>query len=263
MPYADIRDLHLYYEIHGSEAAEPLMLLNGAFDVIAPDSTWGYQLPRLATTYQVISYEPRGHGRTNNPPARFESYSQLADDLLGLVQHLRLGKAHFVAFSDGAITALDFTQRFPQFVDTLVLIGANYCNDETVTNNMKLLTPEYMLEHYPEWILRLQKHHPQSPQQWCELGEQLQLMWAVYPNYTKEEMAQIKVPTLVMSGQYDPYGHVEQTLAIQNAIAKSELCIIPGAAHAVTLQRPEIVTQIILDFLSRQTKKRTKLEQLK
>ena len=256
MPYANIRDLRLYYEIHGPEDGEPLLLLNGALDVIAPDSTWGYQLPRFAQTYRVITYEPRGHGRTNNPAASFDGYGQLADDLLALVEYLQIPKAHIVAFSDGAITALDFAQRFPQFVDTLVIIGANYRNDPTVVENLKMLDPTYMQAHYPEWITRLQKHHPQSPDQWSQVAAQLQLMWADNPDFTKEEMARITAPTLVMCGQYDPYGHVQQTLDIQAAISGSELGIIPGAAHPIMLQRPEIVTLIILDFLSRQRKKR-------
>src|ERR1700694_415144 len=100
MPYTNIRDLRLYYEIYGPEATEPLLLLNGALDVIAPDSTWGGLLPRLAQTYRVITYEHRGHGRTNNPPARFQDYAQLADDLLALIQFLQITKAHIVAFSD-------------------------------------------------------------------------------------------------------------------------------------------------------------------
>lgn len=262
MPYTNIRDLQLYYEVHGPEDGELLLLLNGALDVIASDSTWGYQLPRFAEIYRVITYEHRGHGRTNNPPGRFESYAELADDLRGLIEYLQIPQAHIVAFSDGAITALDFAQRFPQFVDMLVLIGPNYKNDETVVNGLEALTPAYMLEHYPEWITRLQKHHPQRPNQWREVSEQLNLMWADNPNFTKEDMAKITAPTLVMSGQYDPYGHLEQTLDINAAIPKSELCIIPGASHPVMLQRPEIVTLIILDFLKRQRAKRNKVHSL-
>ena len=258
MPYADIRDLRMYYEIHGPEKAEPLFLLNGALDVIAPDSTWGYQLPRFAQEYRVIFYEHRGHGRTNNPSGHFESYHQLADDLLALAEYLQIPKAHYVAFSDGAITALDFTLRYPQNVDTLVLIGANYRNDSTVVDNLETLTPAYMESHYPEWITRLQKHHPQSLDQWRRVTEQLNLMWVDNPDYTAEEMARVTAPTLVMCGQYDPYGHVEQTLEIQAAIKGSELAIIPGASHPVMLQRPEIVTLIILDFLKRKIAKRNK-----
>ena len=258
MPYAEIRDLRMYYEVSGPEDAAPLFLLNGALDVIAPDSTWGYQLPRFAETFRVISYEPRGHGRTNNPNGRFENYHQLADDLLALVEYLKVPKAHFVAFSDGAITAMDFALHYPQFVDTLVLIGANYRNDPTVVNNLQALTPEYMLSNYPEWITRLQKHHPQSPDQWREVTEQLNQMWVENPDFTKEEMARITAPTLVMSGQYDPYGYLQQTLDINSAIEKSELCIIPGASHPVMLHRPEIVTLIILDFLKRKIAKRKK-----
>lgn len=261
MPYADIRDLRMYYEIHGPEEAEPMLLLNGALDVIAPDSTWGNQLPRLAENYRVITYEHRGHGRTNNPANRIESYSQLADDLLGLVEYLKLEKFHIVAFSDGAITAIDFAIRYPQYLEFLVIIGPNYKNDEIVVKNLKMLSPDFMEEHYPDWIEKLKRHHPQSPDQWRTLTEQLNAMWVENPDFTAEDMAKITAPTMVMSGQYDPYGHLEQTLDIYRAIKGCELCIIPGASHPVMLQRPEIVTLIILDFLKRQQiKKRKRLD---
>src|SRR5436305_6188065 len=108
MPYAEVRDLKIYYEIHGPAGAEPLLLLNGAFGVIVPDSDWTYQLPRLAEHYQVIAYEHRGHGRTNNSANEFSGYDVLADDAAGLLEYLGVPKAHVVGFSDGAITLLEF-----------------------------------------------------------------------------------------------------------------------------------------------------------
>ena len=61
MPIAQVRDLHLYYELHGDEASEPLVLLNGALDTI--ESDWGPHLPVFAARYRVLAYDHRGHGR--------------------------------------------------------------------------------------------------------------------------------------------------------------------------------------------------------
>jgi pimeloyl-ACP methyl ester carboxylesterase len=258
MPYAPVRDLQMYYEFHGPEEAEPLLLLDGAFGVIASDSDWGKVLPRLAEEYRVIAFEHRGHGRTNNPANKFTGYDQLADDAIALLDYLGYKKVHMVGFSDGAITLLDLSTRYQQYVDTLVLVGANYYNDQKCMDAMTKLTASYIEQNYPDWTATLEKHHGyQGEGYWKKLANQMYEMWMDNkPNFTTEEMSQIKLPTLVMSGQYDNFGNREQTLAIHDSIAGSELCIVPGAAHPVMTQRPEISALIILDYLRRQRKKR-------
>ncbi len=259
MPYAPLGDLQMYYEFYGPEDAEPLLLLNGAFGVIAPDSDWGKVLPKLAEEYRVIAFEHRGHGRTNNPSGEFKGYDQLAEDAIGLLDYLGYKKTHMVGFSDGAITLLELSTRYPQYVDILVLIGANYYNDQQCMDAMKKLTVSFIEENYPDWAATLEKHHPQGEGYWKKLATQLYAMWMTdKPNFTPEEMSVIKLPTLVMAGQHDGFANRNQTLGIQDAIAGSELCIVPGAAHAVLSQRPEICGLIILDYMRRQRKKRGK-----
>ena len=257
MPYASVGDLEIYYEWYGSEGAEPLFLLNGAFGVIGPNSDWSYQLPRFVEHYRVLTYEHRGHGRTRNPANRFDGYRQLADDAVGLLKVLDVPKVHLVGFSDGAITSLELTLRYPQLVTDLVVVGANYRNDETVLANLKNLQPAYIEQHNPAWAATLeQQHGGQGAGYWKRLADQLYAMWMDNPEYTTQELSQISVPTLVMSGQRDPFGHLAQTLDIFHAIPDSELCILPGAAHGVTLQRAEPTTLLILDYLARQQKYR-------
>ncbi|HEX2915414.1 MAG TPA: alpha/beta hydrolase [Chloroflexia bacterium] len=259
MPYAPVGDLKIYYELHGPEDAEPLFLFNGAFGVIGPNSDWTYQLPRFAEHYRVIAFEHRGHGRTNNPANRFVNYEQLAGDAARLLAYLNVPRAHMVGFSDGAITLLEFARRYPQTVDTLVVIGANYYNDQTCLEAMETLTPEYIEEKYPAWAEQLeQQHGTPGSGYWKELGRQLRAMWMEYPNYSKAQLAEISVPTLVMTGQRDHFGSISQTLDIHYAIKGSELCIVPGASHPVMSQRPEISTLIVLDYLARQRKRPNK-----
>ncbi len=258
MPFAPLPGLTMYYELHGPEEAETLLLFNGAFGVLAPNSDWGKVLPRLAGEYRIIAFEHRGHGRTNNPSQSFTGYDQLADDAISLLKHLKIPKAHMVGFSDGAITLLDLSTRYSQFVDGLVLIGANYYNDALCQEGMEKLTVNFIEQSYPEWAAELEKQHgSQGPGYWKKLAGQLYAMWMEgKPNYTPAELAQINPPTLVMAGQYDPFANRQQTLDIHDAIKGSELCIVPGAAHAVLSQRPEISGLIILDFLKRHRKKR-------
>ncbi len=257
MPYAPVRDLQMYYELHGPAEAEPLLLLNGAFGVIGPNSDWSNQLPRLAEQYHVVAFEHRGHNRTNNPAGRFVDYAQLSDDALALLDYLELPRVHVVGFSDGAITALDLVLRFPARVELLVLVGANYYNDQTILANLNTLSPAYMEEHYPAWVVQLEvQHNTQGEGHWRRLADALRPLWLEYPQYTQQDLSRITAPTLVMTGQYDIFGLLSQALEMHEAIKGSEIGIIPGASHGVLSQRPEISSLIILDFLRRKREKR-------
>ncbi|MBN9392049.1 MAG: alpha/beta hydrolase [Chloroflexi bacterium] len=257
MPYAKVNDLEIYYELHGPEGAEPLVLFNGAFGVIGPDSDWSNQVDRFAQEYRVLVFEHRGHGRTNNPPGRFEDYAQLAGDAVGLLRALNIAKATLVGFSDGAITLLELARRYPEVIMAMVVVGANYYNDETCLKAMETLTPENIEQNYPDWAADLEKQHASQGQgYWKDLARQLRAMWLQYPNFSQEDLGQITAPTLVMSGQHDHFGSIAQTLDIHRSIKGSEICIVPGASHPVLSQRPEITGLIILDYLARQRKRR-------
>jgi len=259
MPYAKVNDLEIYYELHGPEGAEPLVLFNGAFGVVGEDSDWSNQVERFAQEYRVLTFEHRGHGRTKNPAGKFTDFAQLADDAVGLLRALNIPKATLAGFSDGGMTLLDLAQRYPEMIVNMVVIGANYYNDESCLKGIETLTPEHIAQNYPDWAAELEEQHgSQGEGYWKDLARQLREMWLEYPNFTQADLSRINVPALVMSGQYDHFGSIQQTLDIHRAIQGSEVCIIPGAAHPVLMQRPEITSLLILDYLARQRKRRNK-----
>jgi pimeloyl-ACP methyl ester carboxylesterase len=260
MPFARIRDMNLYYEELGKPEGETLFLLNGAFGALDTPSDWSNQLPKLAEQYRVVTYEHRGHGRTDNPLDKFDNYTTLADDAIALLEYLDIPKAHMLGFSDGAITLIDLVIRRPDLVDTLVLVGANYYVDPAIAEAMDILLPEYMEEKHPAWAQTLVRHHDahQGAGHWKKIALQMRVMWTTEPNYADEQIAGISVPTLVMTGQYDPFGTIEQNVKMNKLIKGSELCIVPGAAHGVLNQRPEISTLLILNYLDRARRKKSK-----
>jgi pimeloyl-ACP methyl ester carboxylesterase len=262
MPYAKVNDLEIYYELHGPEGAEPLVLFNGAFGVVGEDSDWSYQVARFAQEYRVLTFEHRGHGRTKNPAGKFKDYTQLAADAVGLLRSLNFPKASFAGFSDGGITLLELARRYPEMIVNMVVVGANYYNDAECLKAIDTLGPEYIEQHSPDWAATLEKQHASQGQgYWKELARQLRVMWLEYPDFSLEDLSRITVPTLVMSGQYDHFGNLQQTLDIHRSIKGSEICIVPGAAHPVLIQRPEITGLLILNYLARQRKRRNKARQ--
>ena len=257
MPYAQVRDLRLYYELRGGsgpsrdEAGEPLVLLNGALDTIEAD--WERHLPAFAVHYPVLAYDHRGHGRSDNPAARFAGYAELADDLAALLDSLGIAKARLCGFSDGAMTAINVALRWPERVRSLILAGAQYTNDERTLGLLDKMTPERIQARQPEWAARLEQLHDRHHRRgyWPELLRQMLPFWRVEPNYTLEQLGQIAAPTLLIAGERDNFGHLDQQVAMRRAIPRAELCIAPIAGHFVMNDQPELFQLVALDFLRR------------
>jgi pimeloyl-ACP methyl ester carboxylesterase len=66
---------------------------------------------------------------------------------------------------------------------------------------------------------------------------------------TVDDVATVAVPTLVLAGD-DEAVKLEHTVAMYEALQNAELGIVPGTSHVLTLEKPEIVNRLILDFLA-------------
>jgi 3-oxoadipate enol-lactonase len=249
MPFAQVRDLRIYYELHGVGA--PLVLLNGALDTI--ESDWGRQLPAFAAHYRVLAYEHRGHGRSDNPAGRFAGYGELADDLAALLDAQGIERARLCGFSDGAATALTFALRHPERVHALILAGGQYTNDERTLRLLDKMTPERIVERQPEWAARLAALHDTHHEDgyWQALLRQMLPFWRVEPHFTLAQLAQFDPPTLLIAGERDGFGHLDQQVAMRRAFPHAELCIAPNAGHFIMNDQPELFQLVALDFLMR------------
>jgi pimeloyl-ACP methyl ester carboxylesterase len=251
MPYAQVGDLNIYYELHGPAEGDPLVLLNGALDTI--DSDWGQHLAAFAARYCVLAYDHRGHGRTSASPAPFGSYDMLVDDLVGLLDTIGITRARFCGFSDGAITLLYFARRYPERIHSLILAGGQYTNDERTLALLAKMTPERIPVRLPEWAALLAELHDahHQPDYWQQLMRQMQPLWSIQPDLTPEQLAEIAVPALLIAGERDGFGHIDQQVAMRRALPHAELCILPAAGHAVLNDQPELFQLAALDFLKR------------
>ena len=257
MPYARAGDLEIYYELYGHAGSEAhaggdaLVLLNGALDTI--ESDWSKHLPAFAARYRVLAYDHRGHGRTSASPTPFSGYDLLAGDLLALLDALGIARAHFCGFSDGAITLLYFARRHPERIRSLILAGAQYTNDQRTLTLLAKMTPERIVVRLPEWAARLAELHDthHGPGYWQQLMRQMQPLWPIQPDLTLAQLAAITAPTLLIAGERDGFGHIDQQVAMHRAIPHAELCILPVAGHYVLNDQPELFQLAVLGFLKR------------
>lgn len=122
MPHVDTNGISTYYEEDASPqtaGSTPIVLLHGFTGSIGQ---WAEARPLLAGEYRVISYDLRGHGRTE-APEDLSSYTieAYARDLLALLDALAIDRAHVLGSSFGGMVALEFALRRPERLRTLIL----------------------------------------------------------------------------------------------------------------------------------------------
>jgi pimeloyl-ACP methyl ester carboxylesterase len=132
MPKANVNGINISYGADGH--GEPLVLIMG---FAGPKIGWIFQNCFFKKHYQVITLDNRGVWRTDKPKGPY-STKMMADDTVGLMDHLGIKKAHILGVSMGGMIAQELAINYPERVQKLVL-GCTYASrDETGG-----LTPEY------------------------------------------------------------------------------------------------------------------------
>jgi pimeloyl-ACP methyl ester carboxylesterase len=109
----EVNGVQLYYELHGS--GEPLVLVHGSWG----DATgWAFVVPTLAENFRVLTYDRRGHSRSERPGTP-GSVDEDGDDLAALLETLDLAPAHVVTNSYGGNIALRLAARRPDLFRSL------------------------------------------------------------------------------------------------------------------------------------------------
>ncbi len=114
MPYCQVNGIELYYEVHGEGA--PVVFVHGAG---GNHASWFHQILAFTKSCRVIVYDQRGFGNSKDVEKR--GRSAMVDDLLGLLDHLKVERTALVAQSLGGGTCAGFTVRHPARVAGLAL----------------------------------------------------------------------------------------------------------------------------------------------
>ena len=241
--YATLNGIRTYYEVHGDEGSEPLVLLHGG---ISTAETWGGQAGPLGEHYRVYVPERRGHGRTPDVEGPF-TYELMAADTAAFLGEVVGGPAHLVGWSDGGNTGLLVALSDPGLVRSLVAIGSNFHHDGG------MFTPadsDLSADAPGLAVLRdlYGSTSPDGPEHWPVVFDKVNQMWAEGPTLTVEDLGRIEVPVLVMVGD-DDVVRLDHTAAFYEALPKGQLAVVPRASHGLPMEQPEEVNRLILEFL--------------
>lgn len=119
MPLITANGIDLHYELEGPEGAPIVAFSNSLGTSLA---MWDAQVRALSGRYRCLRYDTRGHGRSAVVDAP-TSIAELAEDLLGLLDALKIDRIHLVGLSLGGMTAQALASTHPERIDALVLMA--------------------------------------------------------------------------------------------------------------------------------------------
>lgn len=240
--FAPVDGLKVYYEVHGGDPAggrTPLVLLPGG--MMAIETAFSPQLlARLSSDRPVIAIEQQGHGHTADRPGP-ASLERLADDAVGVLDHLGVASAHFAGHSLGGMTCLAAAVGHPKRVAGLVPISAGFNLDGFLPELARLqrgeiqqpseaLAPLLPTEaDFAAWRAHYQKSAPDPAAFEAVLGKLNQLLVS-WRGWTPAQLAAIRAPTLVLLGDND-FIRVEHAAEMVRLIPAARLGVLPGVTH--------------------------------
>lgn len=254
MPYSTANSLKIYYEVSG-EGFPFVMVHANPFD----HNLWMYQIAHFSTYFKVIAIDIRGYGRSDKPSTPF-TLKDMADDVLGVCRDESVTEAILGGVSVGSGMALLLGLDYPELFKALILVGGSSgpggAIDERIQGYTKVGIEKYHIQHLKELVA------PDFPQ--TKLGKYLLNTYVERdPWLSGESIAQIfraragtdmttrlesmKVPTLVINGEYDNSLKAGQRTA--SLIPGAMHRILPKTGHACCIEDPAGFDEFVIEFL--------------
>ena len=233
--------IELFYELSGPEGAPVVVFSNSLGTTLA---MWEAQAATLSGSFRCLRYDTRGHGRSNRDTRPY-GYDLMADDVVGLLDFLKIPKTDVVGWSDGGILGLDLAIRHKDRIGRVFAFAANTVPSGVKDDVEKNPTFAAFIERAGDEY----RAHSATPGEYDAFVEQISKMWTSEPNWTDAQLEAITAPVLVVDGDHDEAIKREHTEYIAATIPHAGLLILPNASHFAFLQDPELFNFAMVHFL--------------
>ncbi len=250
MTQITVGDININYEIQGSGA--PLLMIMGlSFSL----RDWGEKFTELlAQHYQIILFDNRDSGLTSQSTRPY-TIADMADDVAGLLDALNIPKAHVFGVSMGGAIAQHFALKYPHKLDKLILgctMAGGTCSQPgdisgVMNGNLSelLFTPTFIQNHQQELAEFLSKTTPLHSK-----DDALQRQMQAFGTHDAcDTLADIKAPTLILTGDQDIAIPRSNSDLLAAKIPNAKLAVITDAAHGFSYSDPDTTADLIHLFL--------------
>jgi pimeloyl-ACP methyl ester carboxylesterase len=237
--YAQLDGVKTWYDEHGT--GDPLVLMHGG---LVDARFFEPNLGALAERFHVYTPERRGHGHTPDVDGPI-TYQLMADDTIAFLEAVVGEPVDLVGHSDGAFVAMLVAMQRPELVKRLVMISGGFNKRGEAMPDM-----EWDVEQLFEFLgPSYGEVSPDGIDHFKVVATKIGEMAAVEPNLQASDLANVPQRTLVMFSDDDlvTMTHVVETY---DALPNAELAVVPGTSHFLTQEKPHLVNQLVLDFLT-------------
>jgi pimeloyl-ACP methyl ester carboxylesterase len=235
-------DASIYYATYGDAKNPPVVLLHGG---MGNSDHWVLQVPALSDKLHVIVVDSRGQGRSTRSKDK-PSYDQMADDTLAVLDALKVPHASFVGWSDGGEIALKLGIHHPDRVDKLFIMGANYDSSGSKSRSGK---PSQTFTTYSARCKKDYAKLSKTPKEFSAHVKWLLPIWQNPMGFSKDQLKQIKAPTIIADGDHDEIIKLSQLEEMAKIIPNAKLRVFENTSHFVLWQDPESLNKALVEFL--------------
>jgi pimeloyl-ACP methyl ester carboxylesterase len=250
--YFNSNGVKIHYVVQGQ--GEPVVLIHGFTANIQAQWMMPGILSTLAKDYQVIALDNRGHGKSDKPHDPKKYGPEMVNDVIRLLDHLKVAKAHVVGYSMGGFMTNYLVNTHPNRVKTATLGGAGWSRegDERMNFISELADSLDAGKGITPLIERLTPAgRPKPDEQQLALINQMVLTMNDSKalaacirgmpglSVTEAQLKANKVPTLALCGSDDPLKAGVDELA--EVMANLQVDIIDGTDHMTAFGSPEFI----------------------
>jgi pimeloyl-ACP methyl ester carboxylesterase len=263
MPTIQTGSHRVYYDEYGT--GHPLVLIPG---FSSSRLTWWKHIEPLSQKYRVINMDNRDAGDSALGTGPY-TIPDMADDVAGLIQSLRLNTTYVVGWSMGGFISLELTLRHPGLVKKLILVSTsaggpthvpatpeilnllNPIANEGIEENIRrifplLAAPGYMQSH-TEDLFQLVRNAKAKPMRLEPYQRQLGAVIAW--GGVSPRLNQIAVPTLILHGDVDPLIPYANGQHLSTRIQGAKFLTYTRVGHLPPIEAPEGFNRDVMDFL--------------
>jgi 3-oxoadipate enol-lactonase len=262
MPKIQANGIDLYYQLHGPEDADVLVLSNG---VLMSTAGWAYQVPVLSRYSRLLLYDCRGMWQSDHPPGPY-TMELHAEDLAALLDELGIKDAHISGSSYGAEISMVFALQYPERTRSLIVTSAVSQVDPVLRGLIDAWVAAaeakdsdlFFEQVYPvvfsdDWRSANQPILDQARERYRTLNfdSLIELLRCFLSFNITSELKKINAPTLVVAGEKDRLKLPSSSELIASKIPGAEFAVIPNAGHAIMWERAELFNTLLLGFVTK------------
>ena len=270
MPFAPTDDgFRLWYEETGT--GFPVLFVH---EFAGDHRSWEAQMRFFGRYFRCVAFSARGFP-PSDVPADGAKYSQqhARDDIIAVLDHLELERAHIVGLSMGGFATLHVGIRYPQRARSLVIAGCGYGAEPEKKDKFQAECEAAAASFEADWGSAAKKYalgptrvqlQNKDRRGWEEFARQLGEHSAKGQALTmrgvqmkrpslwelREDMKKIDIPTLIITGDEDD-PCLEPGLLMKRHISTSGLVVLPFSGHTINIEEPDAFNRALFEFFLR------------